>query len=149
MGTDDDGVARFQGDDAFVHGRGGGIGGGDEGGHHPHGHPHLHKAPLGVLPEDAHGGHIPDALPGDGAAQKVFQHLILPDAVAGFLHRHFCQGLRLGGAGFGDGLADGVQLLLGHFRQLPLGRLGPGYQIPDLLNGLQISVHFLPPFLIL
>ena len=88
---DDDGVARLDGRDGLVHGGRGGVGAGGQRGHHAHGPGDLIDAALGIVSDDAHGGHVLDAVPDALGGQLVLELLVGGDAEAGLVMRHLTQ----------------------------------------------------------
>ena len=105
-------VARFERNQALVHGGRGGVGRRDQRRDHPHRHADFDHLARRVVPQDADHTGVFDVLPDDGAAKLVLQRLVLPPAKAGFLNCHAGERLCLPRADGGDRFADGVQLLL-------------------------------------
>ena len=142
MGGEHDGVARLHADHGLVDHRGGGIGGGHQSSHHTHRHADVHRPVLLVFCQDAVGLLVLDGLVQGHRREAVLDLLVLLPAKAGLLHRHIGQPPGVLGPGPGDGCRDGVQLLLSHDGQGPLGLSGLGQQIPDLLDRSQIFIKF-------
>ena len=142
MGADDDGVACLEGNERLIHDGGRRVCRRNQRRNNAHRHADFSQAALGDLTQHADGFHILDVLIGHFAAKQVFQHLVLPDAKAGFLDCHFGKPLRFFLTGLRDGLDYGVYALLRERRKFGLRGLCLGDKVPDLLNGLQILIKF-------
>ena len=141
-GEKNDAVSRLQGNHSLIAHRGSRIGAGHNGRNHPHRHADFPELVPGILTEQANRLHPPDGLGQCPGGKAVFRHLVIHVAKARFPHCQIRQHHRLCFKCFGDGLHNGIQLLLGHLCQALLGRLGCRRQGSGLLAGSQIFIQF-------
>ena len=87
-----------------------------------------------VIPDDADGLHIFNRVIGHGAAQQVLKDLILPDAEACLINRHFGQLFGMGRTGLGNLFYDVIHLRLGKRGIDFLRFFRIGNQVSDFLN---------------
>ena len=140
--TEDDGVARFHGDQAFEQRGGGGVGGGGDACDNAYRLGHFHIALHLVLVQHAHGLFLFDVVPDILGGKHILDDLVLVHAAAGFLHGHAGQLLVLVKAGQRHLVHDVVDLFLIQRQEFLQSCLGFFHQAVDhFVHGVLHGLH--------
>ena len=141
VGTHDDCVATFEGNQRLENGGRSRIRARDDRRDDARRHRDFHHAVFRILADDADGLQVLDAVINVARAEKVLLHLVRDDAVSGLFHRESGQGLGVLAGGFRHGRDDRINPFLGKSFEDFLGLGGLLEEPADFLDGLEVSIH--------
>ncbi len=143
MGADDDGIARFQGDQDLEHHGRSGVGDRDHGQDRAEGLGDLDDARGFVLGDHAHGFFVPDVAVNQQGGDQVFQGFVAPYPFAGFLAGQLGQGNPVCQTSQADLPDDPVGFFLAQLGEFGRRQGSPFKQIVGF--GFHVGIQYPPP----